>query len=631
MSNSLKNIEGRAFYECEALKEIELPDSINEIGEEAFKDCKKLTSFVDKGYISVIKYSAFEGCKALTSVSIEGSTSIEKYAFKDCIALKEYNGSKTSVYKQTFLNCSKIETFSYGTTSADNFMDLFVDPRNPVYINVKTVSTNQSNISKVFFKDCGFITSFNLLNEESNVEYGALKHLSLKSGYEFNEMFEVLKGKIISTNIHSTKFEINASMDKLKVNEYLDKMNKNSIVELSIDSPYVKVNDEFIKSFTRLEKLILGTSTSISFDGDSSLPKTLKVLAIAKLDNTIIDLISKSNVKELIYTGNDSITSKTFEGLEKLQVLEITSDCPEISSDALKKLTNLVELRIPAYYDKTLTDFGVHSNLLVLEITDNPSVSSMPKNYISGFNNLNELTISANFGSLPSGLVSDMPSLTKLAITGDVVRLQNGLIGEGCYNLSDVTLPFIGTSSSSSCAYDSINSSSEYTRNLTILKETCLSNNCLDGIINLESLVFASEVIKAESECFASIASLDYFEYVSYTNVLLSKLFSDDTYINTFVISTNTIQKNIFTNVNVNNVVIKEAYYLHDGAFNSLEYINAIYVCDGIEMDTTDYESLSTKTSILLFEGMKDIENAACQVNEYVKYDELKNYIPNVK
>lgn len=56
------------FYKCEALKQIELPETVTVIGREAFNSCTALKEIYLGGKLSKVEYAAFDGCGALKKV-----------------------------------------------------------------------------------------------------------------------------------------------------------------------------------------------------------------------------------------------------------------------------------------------------------------------------------------------------------------------------------------------------------------------------------------------------------------------------------------------------------------------------------------------------------------------------------
>ena len=75
-------IKNDAFYQCEGLTDISLPDSITEIGISAFRECSGLKNFVIPGGVTRIAWSTFEDCANLRTVTIPRSvTFIDIQAF----------------------------------------------------------------------------------------------------------------------------------------------------------------------------------------------------------------------------------------------------------------------------------------------------------------------------------------------------------------------------------------------------------------------------------------------------------------------------------------------------------------------------------------------------------------------
>lgn len=78
----------RAFYNCDNLTSITIPDSATEIGSNAFAYCKNLTSITIPDSVTLIDDNAFYYCSDLTSVTIgSGVTSIAS-SFWGCDRLK---------------------------------------------------------------------------------------------------------------------------------------------------------------------------------------------------------------------------------------------------------------------------------------------------------------------------------------------------------------------------------------------------------------------------------------------------------------------------------------------------------------------------------------------------------------
>ena len=83
--DSVTSIGSSAFLCCSSLTNITIPDSVTSIGNYAFLCCTGLTSITIPDSVTSIGNSAFSGCSSLTNVTIgKGVTIIGNGAFRDC-------------------------------------------------------------------------------------------------------------------------------------------------------------------------------------------------------------------------------------------------------------------------------------------------------------------------------------------------------------------------------------------------------------------------------------------------------------------------------------------------------------------------------------------------------------------
>ena len=85
----MEKISAYAFQDCKKLKEINVPDSVNNIGRNAFYGCTSLTSITIPNTVETIWEYTFYKCTNLSSVTIPNSvTIICRNAFDNCPKLK---------------------------------------------------------------------------------------------------------------------------------------------------------------------------------------------------------------------------------------------------------------------------------------------------------------------------------------------------------------------------------------------------------------------------------------------------------------------------------------------------------------------------------------------------------------
>ena len=106
--DSVTSIGNSAFSDCSGLTEVIIPTSVTSIGDKAFFDCNGLTSVTMGDNVASIGNNAFAGCKSLTSIIIPSSViSIREGTFSDCKGLKSVTigDNVTSIGAKAFYNC----------------------------------------------------------------------------------------------------------------------------------------------------------------------------------------------------------------------------------------------------------------------------------------------------------------------------------------------------------------------------------------------------------------------------------------------------------------------------------------------------------------------------------------------
>lgn len=129
--NSIITIESSAFAECNGLNSIDLPDSLDEIGDYAFEKCSKLKVLTIPNSVKRIGDYAFRECTNLISVIIGNSV--------------------TSIGRQAFIDCKGLIKSAYPNTIGNPFYNGFTESYNPEGIIIDDDCIWGSDKSSIIF------------------------------------------------------------------------------------------------------------------------------------------------------------------------------------------------------------------------------------------------------------------------------------------------------------------------------------------------------------------------------------------------------------------------------------------------------------------------------------------------
>lgn len=91
LGDGLERIGNHAFLKCRGAKEISIPGSCKTVDVSAFYQCRSLQKLTIGNGVQVLNKGAFEECEALTEVTLPDSvTTLGKYAFYNCTALSSF-------------------------------------------------------------------------------------------------------------------------------------------------------------------------------------------------------------------------------------------------------------------------------------------------------------------------------------------------------------------------------------------------------------------------------------------------------------------------------------------------------------------------------------------------------------
>ena len=125
ISKNVNMIGDFAFDSCSNLKKVEIPYGVTGINYSTFYNCSSLKNIIIPNSVTYITTSAFQKCSNLTSVTIpESVNKISMMAFADCSSLTEIRIPKsvTEIGILAFSNCNdNITIYGYTNTVAEKY------------------------------------------------------------------------------------------------------------------------------------------------------------------------------------------------------------------------------------------------------------------------------------------------------------------------------------------------------------------------------------------------------------------------------------------------------------------------------------------------------------------------------
>ena len=287
LPNGILSINDYAFYECDSLAEIVIPDSVTYIGEESFEYCDNLSIVTIGKNVETIDDDAFYGCNKLSIV----------YDFSDYLTITkgEYDNGYVAYYAQY--------VFTDKSQSEDLLKDDFIYEINENYVTLLAYTGNSKDVVIPTFDDKFIILGSSLFSGNKRIET-----------VTFNEYCIEIKSYVFS-DCDNLKSINTSSVEYIGYRAFYDCDNLINAILPNVTN----IDDE---AFNGCDELKTVTSPKVTYLGEYAF-KNCSSLESIDLDN-VTQIYDETfyycyNLKEAIMNEATSIGSYAFYECRKLE------------------------------------------------------------------------------------------------------------------------------------------------------------------------------------------------------------------------------------------------------------------------------------------------------------------------
>ena len=375
--DSITSIGNSAFYGCNALTEIVIGNSVVSVGETAFALCSNVTSVTISDSVTTIGKQAFYGCLALKSLTLgENVATIGEYAFAECSALEALTipASVTEIGNAAFQNCGKkltAITVAEGNTKYHSAGNCLIETESKTLIlgcNTSVIPTDGSvtsiadyafygceslseiaipesvkSIGGFAFYGCTALTSITVSEGVTGIGYGAFLNTGYYSDTTKWESNVLYLGKhLIAANTtvagdSKNKYEIKDGTKTIAEKAFYG---CNKLKEIVIPASVTSINFAAFEGCSKLATL------TVPFVGDGA-ENTHFGYIFGASEAEENEFFVPSSLKTLTVTGGTTVAAYAFYGCGNLTTVSIPESVTSIGLGAFEACDKLATITLP--------------------------------------------------------------------------------------------------------------------------------------------------------------------------------------------------------------------------------------------------------------------------------------------
>lgn len=390
-----------AFYDCDTLENITLPEGLIRIGSFAFSYCNNLINITLPESLEEIYSYAFDGCENLQSVLLpEGLKVISDYAFRGCSSIK-------SITLPQGVNSIETGVFS-GCSSLTN-----------VVISAKNVTWREGST----FKGCSSLTSITLPEGITGIP-----------AYSFDgcsSLQEIIVPESV-TYIGKYAFSNCTSLQSIMLSDNVNSIGEyafsgcSSLKSMQLPKKLTKINTGTFDGCTKLKNITFSEELSeigdCAFSECSNLTNIVLPQKLTRIGGSaFFNCYGLTNI--VLPEGITRIEYGTFYGCLYLSEITIPDNLKSIGESAFQYCTRLTSITLPD--SVTSIGEGAFYHCKRLESIILPKgVTSIESRVFQGCSGLKEIVVSDSVTSIGSRAFADCSSLESIILPESVISVD---------------------------------------------------------------------------------------------------------------------------------------------------------------------------------------------------------------